>query len=279
METGFYNIDNSLNLNRVEAPLDYGNERLVILFSCGVTSFIAAILALNENKKRWNLPVHIIYTYVKEEPDDNLRFLKDAEKFFNRKVLILKNEDYNGSIYSVFKKTGWLVGVGGARCTTELKWRVRKEFVTDCDVQVFGFNAGEEDRLDRFANGNNDINVSAPLICMRYTKKDCIKMALKMGIKIPESYGKGFLNANCIGCVKGQQGYWNHVRKVYPDVFEKMSLVERQMNVAINKSYAGDGKRKRVFLDEMDEDAGRYQSIELPECGVLCELEKGENDE
>jgi len=279
MKIGYYNIHKG-ELHTVRKPNKNPNEEsLVILFSCGITSFIATILALEENRKRWHLPVYIIYTHVREEPADNLRFLEDAEKHFGQKVLIMMNEDFNGSIYEVFEKTGWLVGPGGARCTTELKWRVRKNFVSDNDIQVFGFNAGEEDRMDRFANGNNDINVSCPLICMRYTKENCITMAHDMGINIPESYGKGYTNANCVGCVKGQAGYWNHVRKVDQKVFDKMAKVERVMDVAINKSYAGDGKRKRVFLDELPVGAGRYESIAVPDCGVLCQMEEGVSDE
>jgi len=274
MNVGYYHCSNG-ELYNVAPPPSSNDERLIILFSCGITSFIATIQAIIENNRRWKLPVHIIYTHVREEPADNLRFLEDAEKYFGQKVLILRNEDYNGSIYEVFEKTKWLIGVKGARCTTELKWKVRKHFVTDNDVQVFGFNAGEEKRMDDFAEGNNDINISCPLICMRYTKQDCIRIAHEMGVKIPESYGKGYTNANCVGCVKGQQGYWNHVRNVDLDIFNKMAKVERKMNVAINKSYKGDGKRKRVFLDELQPDAGRYDSIDLPDCGVLCELEQG----
>jgi len=300
MITGYYNIKKG-RLIKTSKPTDKGEERLIILFSCGITSFIATLLALEENRKRWNLPVHIIYTYVKEEPGDNLRFLEDAEKYFNQKVLILMNEDFGGSIYEVFKK-GWLVGVGGAACTKELKWKIRKAFVTDNDVQVFGFNAGEEKRMDDFAEGNNDINISCPLICMRLTKKDCLKQAVKLGINPPESYKRGYVNANCIGCVKGQSGYWNHVRKVDKHIFDKTAEIEREMNVAINKKYKvyneknkdfinthlkndnkpplkdsqlGDNIRLRVFLDELDPEAGRHKPIDLPDCGVLCELEMG----
>lgn len=300
MKTGFYNINNGLLEQVDEVNEDKNLERLVILFSCGITSFVAAILAIKENKKKWNLPVHIIYTYVAEEPADNLRFLEEAEKYFDQKVLILVNEDYCGSIYNVFEKTGWLVGPGGARCTKELKWRVRKNFVTDNDIQVFGFNAGEEDRLDKFAKGNNDINVSCPLICMRYTKEDCINIAKNIGIVIPKSYGRGYKNANCVGCVKGQAGYWNHVRRVDKPIFNKMKFVERKMDVAINKKYInytkenelsinkhlnhdkkpniskdklGKNIRLRVFLDELDPSAGRYEPIDVPDCGVLCEME------
>lgn len=300
MNTGYYNIKDGKFI-KVKKPDDKGIERLVILFSCGITSFVATLLVLKENRKKWKLPTHIIYTYVKEEPKDNLRFLEDAEKYFKEKVLILVNEDFKGSAFEVFKN-GWLVGVGGAACTKQLKWKVRKEFVTDNDIQVFGFNAGEEDRLDKFANGNNDINISCPLICMRLTKKDCLEYAQKIRIEPPESYRRGYNNANCIGCVKGQSGYWNHVRKVDKPIFDKMAKLERKLNVAINKKYKiynyknkdyinthlkndckpllkssqiGENIRLRVFLDELDINAGRHKPIDLPDCGVLCELEMG----
>lgn len=249
MNIGYYNIFNG-ELKPIKPIIPGDDEtRVIVLFSCGITSFIATIQAIIENNRRWHLPLHIIYTYVKEEPIDNLRFLEDAEKYFNQKVTILINEDYEGSIYKVFEK-GWLVGPGGAACTTQLKWKVRKKFVTDNDIQVFGFEAGEEDRMDQFANGNNDINISCPLICMRMTKIDCIEAAQQMGIKIPDSYDKGFKNANCIGCVKGQAGYWNHVRKTHPATFDRMSNVERDLNVAVNKKYKIYNNKNEKFIND-----------------------------
>jgi len=65
-------------------------------------------------------------------------------------------------------------------------------------------------------------------------------------------------------------GYWNKIRSDFPAMFEKMARQERKMNVAICKSYAGDGKRKRVFLDELPPEAGRGVPLPDIECGVLC---------
>ena len=36
----------------------------------------------------------------------------------------------------------------------------------------------------------------------------------------PLMYDLGYPNNNCIGCVKGGMGYWNHIRKDFPEVFE-----------------------------------------------------------
>ena len=92
-------------------------------------------------------------------------------------------------------------------------------------------------------------------------------------------YKLGYKNNNCIGCVKGQSGYWNKIRKDFPEVFARMAKVERSLNVAINKSYAGDGLRKRVFLDELDPKAGRYKSEPSLGCGVLCDIGTEEHNE
>jgi hypothetical protein len=56
----------------------------------------------------------------------------------------------------------------------------------------------------------------------------------------------------------------------FPEAFDRMAKQERKMNAAINKSYAGDKKRKRVFLDELDPKAGRGVPLPDIECGAIC---------
>jgi hypothetical protein len=170
----------------------------------------------------------------------------------------------------VFDKTGWLVGVGGARCTTELKKLVRRRYQQDDDIHVFGLTADESSRIKRFAVGEADITCDWLLHDLGITKSDCYREIREAGITMPAMYLLGYKNNNCIGCVKGQAGYWNKIRLDFPEAFERMSKQERKMNVAINKSYAGDGLRKRVFLDELSTDAGRFDAEPDIECGVVC---------
>ena len=295
-----YTIKNN-KLEPFEIKKDSEEAALVCLFSCGSTSYVATKMALEENKKSWGLNAYVIYTMVVNEPADNLRFLQDAQEKLGIKVIILINSKFKGDIYNVQNKKRYISGIAGAPCTTELKWRMRKNFVSDNDIQVFGFESGEEDRMDNFAKNNPTVEISCPLICNRITKKMAFDIIVNDGIKLPESYDN-FMNANCVGCVKGQSGYWNVVRKVAPEVFKKQGLIERRYNASINKKYkkfsadtkkyinewlVNDGKellgdesigkniRLRVFLDQLDKNAGRYKSIKLPDCGVLCELEQG----
>ena len=248
--------------------MDFEKSRVVVWYSCGVTSAVAAKLAISKYKDK--LPIEIVYTDTGSEHPDNKRFIKDCEKWFKHPVKILKSEKY-GDIWEVFKKTRYLAGVNGARCTTELKKKLRHDFQNVwSDIQVFGFDAGEEKRAERFRANNPEVTLETPLIDKNLTKADCLAMVDRAGIELPAMYRLGYQNNNCIGCVKGQSGYWNKIRKDFPDVFDRMAKVERELNVAINKSYAGDGKRKRVFLDELDPNAGRYKDEPDIECSLLC---------
>jgi hypothetical protein len=207
-------------------------------------------------------------TLAYEHPD-NVRFMRDVERWVGKEVEILKSHKYK-DIFDVFERTGWLVGVGGARCTTELKKNVRLHYQQPGDLQIFGLTSDEATRIDRFEVQNPDADCEWILADQGVTKDDCYKYLADAGIDLPAMYKLGYNNNNCIGCVKGQMGYWNKIRVDFPDAFERMALLERKMNVAICKTYAGDGKRKRVFLDELDPAAGRYQPLPDIECGVLC---------
>ena len=239
--------------------------RSLVWFSCGAASAVAAKLAVEQYPD-----CEVLYcdTLAYEHPD-NMRFVGDVENWIGKKIKILKSEKY-ADIYDVFNKTGWLVGVGGARCTTELKRNVRLAYQRPGDIHIFGLTSDEEKRIGRFEEQNPHILPEWILLDRGITKGTCYRIIRDAGIELPTMYKLGYNNNNCVGCVKGQQGYWNKIRVDFPRVFQKMAKQERKMNVAICKTYAGDGKRKRVFLDELDPNAGRYQPLPDIECGVLC---------
>jgi hypothetical protein len=197
-----------------------------------------------------------------------MRFLNDMERLVQRPIKILRSDKYT-DIYDVFKRTGYLVGPKGARCTKELKKNVRKAYELPGDVHIFGFTADEQDRIDRFDETQN-IQAEFPLAEKGVLKEDCYwLLAHCTAVQLPAMYRLGYNNNNCIGCVKGQMGYWNKIRIDFPEYFWRMARIEREMDVAINKRYER-GVRIRVFLDELDPEAGRYDPPENIECGVLC---------
>ena len=244
------------------------SKKYICWFSCGATSAIAAKLAVKKYKDKDLL---IVYCDTRSEHPDNMRFLKDVESWINYPIQIIGSKKYN-DIWDVFHKSRYLVGVKGARCTSVLKKRIRQELEkTFCpDFQIFGFDYGEENRADRFRKNNPEINLLTPIIDEKLDKETCLGLLAKNNIDIPTMYKLGFNNANCIGCPKGQGAYWNKIRECFPETFKKMALLERELNVAINKTYAGDGKRKRLFLDEMPEDFGRDSKMLNISCDLLC---------
>ena len=148
--------------------------RTISWFSCGAASAVATKLALQET------PLEIVYCHVKEEHPDNMRFKDDCEKWFGQEIKVIRNEKYNGSIYEVFEKTRYLVGVAGAPCTRLLKKEMRKQFELPGDRQVFGYTVEEQDRVNRFIDANNDVNLWSILIEKGLTKQDCLAI-LKRG--------------------------------------------------------------------------------------------------
>lgn len=243
--------------------------RVLAWFSCGDASAVAAKYAIED----YGDAVEICYCdTLKYEHPDNRRFLEAIEQWLQRPITILKSTEYS-DIFDVFDKTGWLVGAAGARCTTELKKVVRRNYERPDDIHVFGFTVDEEKRVERFRGENPELQAVFPLQIRGLTKADCHRIIRDAGIELPMMYRLGYHNNNCIGCVKGGLGYWNKIRVDFPAAFAQMAQQERKMNVAINKTEVREGgkrKRIRVFLDELPPDLGRYDAEPDIECGVIC---------
>lgn len=245
-------------------------SRVLAWFSCGDASAVAAKLAVEKYGSR----AEVLYcdTFAYEHPD-NRRFFDDVQRWLGVEIKVLRSPDYT-DIYDVFHKTRWLVGIKGARCTTELKKNVRKAYQRVDDIHVFGFTADEADvRVPRFKRENPELFAEFPLVEAGITKRDCHLRIRAAGIELPAMYKLGYKNNNCIGCVKGQSGYWNKIRRDFPVVFAKMARTERELNATICKvEGVTDGKRwrKGVFLDQLNPNQGIYKVEPDIECGVLC---------
>mgnify|MGYP000256461080 CR=1 FL=1 len=240
--------------------------RTISWFSCGAASAVATKLAISTGEN-----VIVAYCEVAEEHPDNKRFLKDCEQWFGQEIIVLGNDKYNRSIYEVFEKTRYLKGPGGARCTGELKKAVRKKFEQPDDRQVFGYTVEEKHRVDRFIDANNSVDIWPILIEQGLTKQDCLAMVERAGIELPAMYKLGYHNNNCIGCVKGETGYWNKIRVDFPEVFERMAQMEEHLGRTACKVYKGK-EIERVPLRELPTNKGDYPSEKEIQCGIFCEL-------
>lgn len=251
-------------------------KRVVVWFSAGATSAVAGHFALE--KWRGRLPVVFAYCDTGAEHPDNLRFISDCERWYGRKIQTLKNPVYQ-DIWDVFERTRYLTGPTGARCTTEMKKNLRTAFQdVATDLQVFGFDASEQNRHRRFVANNPEISLEVPLIERGLTKLDCFKILERECIDLPAMYRLGYRNNNCIGCVKGGQGYWNKIRRDFPDVFSRMAKLEQSIGAAVCRTghKSEDGKRFTVpiFLKDLAPDAGQYDSELSLSCGFSCGVQE-----
>lgn len=244
-------------------------NRIVCWFSCGAASAVATKLAIIDNTNK--LPIIVARCIVREEHPDNDRFAADCEKWFGAPITNLISEEYNGSIYEVFRKTSYISGNKGAPCTGALKKDVRKDFQLPTDKHIFGYCAEEQGRWDDFLDANN-IDAHSPLIDRGLEHSDCLAIIKDAGIDLPEMYKLGYQHNNCIGCCKSSgQGYWNKIRNDFPDIFDRMVIESRRLNVRIIKI-----KEERIFLDELQPGTGNYQNEPEIQCGIFCEMTKKE---
>lgn len=242
--------------------LGYEKTRVISWFSCGAASAVATKMACDSYPD-----VIPAYCDTGSEHPDNKRFLKDCEAWFKRPITVLKSEKYK-DIWEVFE-SGYLVGQHGAKCTTELKKKVRNAFEQPNDLQIFGFDIDEQHRALRFKDNNPDIDVEFPLITYGLNKAACLELLQEAKIELPAMYKLGYKNNNCIGCVKGGAGYWNKIRRDFPEVFDRMAKIERNLGITILRDRT-DGKQKtRLYLDELKPGIGRYEETEI-QCGLFC---------
>lgn len=236
----------------------------ILWFSCGVTSAVACKIAIEKYGKENCL---LAYIKIDSAHPDNNRFIKDCENWYGMPIEIFRSEKYKDQ-YDVIEKTKYVNGVGGARCTLELKKKVRIaiEAKYEYDGQIFGFEFTKKEinRAIRFEEQYPHTKPIYPLIENKLTKAECLGILTKAGIKQPAMYELGYHNNNCIGCVKGGMGYWNKIRVDFPEYFNRMIEMEAHANRSCIKG---------AFLKDLDPERGRHEPPILPDCGTFCEIE------
>lgn len=277
-------------------------SRIVCWFSHGIASTVAAKLAIQENNKSKKPKELIVATiFIEDEHDDNERFMKECEIYLGQKIEVLTCDKYLSSVDEVIKQTKYMSGTAGARCTKELKKQVRLDWQKPDDIHVFGYTIEEEKRYDNLIDSENELNLWCPLIEWNFTKQDCFDVFESENIEVPMMYKLGFPNNNCVGCLKSSSvGYWNLVRKHFPDVFLKRANQEKLLGVAlcnmsVNKLLnnhpetiikmcedISSGELKQIKVKPQDaqlriplrylpEEIGIKDPIYVPDCGFTCD--------
>jgi len=244
------------------------NDVIAVWFSCGAASAVAAKRIVDRYDNLCD--VRILNNPVVEEGDDNRRFLSDVSRWLGKEIEIVEHPDFpSHSAEEVWEKRRYMAGVNGAPCTNLLKKVARQIWQKNnhVDWHVLGFTADERKRHDRFVLTEIS-NVIPILIEENISKEDCYRVVSDAGIRLPEAYFQGYPNANCKGCVKATSPtYWNHVRKVDPEIFARRAEQSRDIGARLVRF-----KGERIFLDQLPETA-RGQSMKSMdiECGIFCE--------
>lgn len=244
-------------------------QRVVSWFSCGAASAYATYLASQKYDD-----LQIVYCRVRQEHPSNMQFIKDFQRKTNLSVQIIENEKFEGDIFNVFLKRQFIKSSHGAPCTLVLKKEMRKAYQLPDDIQIFGYTAEEEERRNSFIDSNPEVILDDILINNRITKKQCLDWLLERGFELPVMYKLGYDHNNCIGCVKGGMGYWNAIRKDFPEAFNKMAVLERTIGHSICKTTKkSNGKEISipVYLDELHPKRGNFKRDQPPACGFNCE--------
>ncbi len=233
--------------------------RTISWFSAGAASAIATKLVPD------SIPT---YCETGAEHQNNARFIEQCEVWFGRPVVRIHSEKY-ADTWSVWEARRYLAGVDGAPCTVELKVIPRLIFQRPTDIHVFGYTADAADvaRAQRLRAVYPEMTILTPLIERGLTKSACIEMIRRAGIEVPPMYAMGFQNNNCIPCVKATSpAYWALVRQQFPDKFERMAKLSRELDVRLCR-LAGE----RCFIDEIPIDHPTTNPV-APHCDFLCHI-------
>jgi 3'-phosphoadenosine 5'-phosphosulfate sulfotransferase (PAPS reductase)/FAD synthetase len=206
-------------------------DKIIAWWSGGVTSAVTCQLCIDiyglDN-------VRIIFIDTQNEDDDTYRFLSDCEKQYGKKIEIITEIGIEYSnIQDVWKKHKSLNVANGAICSYKLKRRVREKWekLNTWDAQAFGFELDEVKRAKSMKLNHPQTKPIFPLLMYGLNKKDCIKMIETWNIEVPMMYKLGFHNNNCFktGCVQGGIGYWQKMKRDFPEKFDKMAEVEHEL--------------------------------------------------
>lgn len=241
--------------------------RIVCQFSCGAASAVATKLAISQFGHG---RIVIVNAFLVEEDEDNRRFAEDCARWFEHPITVLRDEKYGASAHEVWRRERFIKGPWGASCSMRLKRELLETVFQPDDTLVMGFTADEMDRAQRFI----EAGAICPLVDRGLTKPDCLAMIERAGLVLPRMYGLGFNNANCRGCCKGGKGYWNKIRKIFPQFFETTARIEQEIGPGAYLFY--DRKTgERFSLLELDPNEGDHDEV-LPDCSFFCAMAEEE---
>lgn len=209
------------------------SKDIICWWSGGITSAVACKLAIDFYTKD---RCRVIMIDTKNEDEDTYRFKKDCEELYGIEIesITIIGDSFN-SIEDIWYKHCSLNVATGAICSTVAKREVRElwQKSNKYSNQVFGFEFEKKEfnRAMSMKLNHPKSKPIFPLLMMGYDKNDCIKLMTEWGIEVPRVYKLGFKNNNCFntGCVQGGIGYWQKMKKDFPEKYYAMAKREHDL--------------------------------------------------
>jgi len=87
-------------------------------------------------------------------------------------------------------------------------------------------------------------------------------------------YRMGYQNANCIGCPKGGQAYWQAIRADFPERFVQIQTIQEEIGPGANflRFRSGPRKEERMSLAELPPGRGDMAREPSFHCSFFCDL-------
>lgn len=246
--------------------------RYICNFSCGAASAVATKLTLAAHPD-----VLIVNAFIAEEHEDNRRFAGECERWFGHPITVLRNDEYGASTMEVWRRKRFMKGEGGAPCSRALKRDILSGWTFPLlgECTVIGYTAEEQDRADELEAHFPQERFSFPLIEQGLGKSDCLAIVARAGIELPVMYRKGYDNANCIGCPKGGQNYWQAIREDFPQQFVQISTLQRELGPGAYFLRFRSGPRKNERMSLEDLPPGRGNMADEPSFSLLAFVRVG----
>jgi hypothetical protein len=230
-------------------------DDIICWWSGGVTSAVACKVAID----LFGLDrCQIIMIDTHNEHEDTYRFKEDCSIWYGKKIDTITGigEGQYQNIQDVWRRHLSLNVATGAICSTQLKRIVREKWQKTHSFthQVFGFEFDKKEfnRAKSLTMNHGSAKGIYPLLMIGYDKDDCLEIVKRAGIEIPVMYKMGFRNNNCFGtgCVQGGIGYWQKMKRDFPDKFQEMANIEHELTnlkgepVTMLKDQTQDAKKR-----------------------------------
>lgn len=213
----------------------------VVMLSGGMSSAYLAKVVLDTYGSKDTI---LFFTDTKWEDEDNYRFLKDLEAFFDKEIVWYED---GRTPEDVFWQKRFLGNFGFAPCSRELKMKQTVIFVESLrltgnePILYFGIGKRELRRAPRIAEMYSHhcvepLETRFPLISMDVDNESLREtIEGEWGISVPRMYNWGFKHANCGGrCVKAGMKHYKLLRDVWPDRFKAQVDMEKRFRHEIN---------------------------------------------